>query len=391
MFKNLKLKDFIQLIIIIIIAVVIGYYYANNNARTALWQKTYPARATLANQALTCSPNAPKWMANIIQYQTLHNNAPSNQIAYIDKKGVLHHCENGYIDDYPIISDKLNEKTRFRYASVTKLWTSDAILDLVKQGKLSLDTKLVDVLPQIKNPKDSRVNDISIAMLLSHRAGFDRYTARGANDMFGIGEEICPNNLEKLNHIMLNFDPDSKTSYSNLGYCLLGEVVATLYNKQYTQVIDENYQFTSTTLKFIDNQKMPDEVSYNHVEEGLTGLTDIFTAFDYKSLASSAGLSGNAIDLAKQVHAMQAKPVPNIRTINERHSCQITLKDNTECYGYAMLNYKTVHYRDGALPGLSSLVAVDDSGQVVAILSNGRATTEMANNQLKLAVYQHLQ
>lgn len=395
MFNNLKLKDFIQLIIILMITVVGSYYYVNNQARTNLWQKTYPVRASLSNKALSCSTNAPKWMANIIQYQTLHNNAPSNQIAYIDKKGVLHHCENGYIDDYPIISEKLSESARFRYASVTKLWTADAILDLIKQGKLTLNTRLVDVLTQVKNPKDERVNDITIAMLLSHRAGFDRYTAMGANDMFGIGEEICPNHLQKLNKITLNFTPDSKTSYSNLGYCLLGEVIATLYQKPYVQVIHENYHLADSSLRFIDNQKMIDEVSYNHVEEGLTGIADIFTFFDYKSLASSAGLSGNAVDLAKQVQMMQRKTVPNITSMNEKHSCQLTLQDEMECYGYAMMAYQTdkksVYYRDGALPGLSSLVAVDDEGQIVTLLSNGRASQDVSGNQLKLAIYQHLQ
>lgn len=395
MFQQLKLKDFIQLVVIIIIAVVISYYYANNTARTALWQKAYPIRAKLANQAVTCSPNAPTWLSDIIKHQATYNNAPANQIAYIDKQGNLYHCENGYTDDYPIISDKLSEDTRFRYASVTKLWTADAILDLIRQNKLSLDTKLVDVLPQINHPKDPRVNDITIAMLLSHRAGFDRYTLIGANDMFNIGENICPNHLEKMNNIRLNFDPDSKTSYSNLGYCLLGEVIAAIYQKPYTQVITENYQLANTNLQFIGNQKMADEVSYNYVEVGLTGVVDIFTEFDYKSLASSAGLSGNAIDLVKQVQAMLKKPLPNITSVNQQHLCQTTLKDQTECYGYAMTSYqtvdKTVYFRDGALLGLSSLVMVDDVGQVVALLSNGRATQPMANNQLKLSIYKNLE
>lgn len=394
MFNNLKLKDFIQLIIILMITVVGSYYYVNNRARTNLWQKTYPVRASLSNKALSCSTNAPKWMANIIQYQTLHNNAPSNQIAYIDKKGVLHHCENGYIDDYPIISEKLSESARFRYASVTKLWTADAILDLIKQGKLTLNTRLVDVLAQVKNPKDERVNDITIAMLLSHRAGFDRYTAMGANDMFGIGEEICPNHLQKLNKITLNFTPDSKTSYSNLGYCLLGEVIATLYQKPYVQVIHENYHLADSSLRFIDNQKMIDEVSYNYVETGLTGVADIYTEFDYKSLASSAGLSGSAVDLAKQVHTMLKKPQPNITATNPAHPCQTTLNDKTECYGYGMIPYqkdnKTVYFRDGALLGLTSLVTVDDKGQVIALLSNGRASEPNAGRELKLAMYEHL-
>lgn len=393
-FSNLKLKDLLQLLIIITIAGLFVFFYVNNYARNQLWQKAYPIRVKIANHQLTCTPNAPTWLSDTIKNQTTNGNAPANQIAYIDQQGTLHHCENGYIGDYPLISDPITADTRFRYASVTKLWTADAIFDLIKQNKLTLDTKLAYVLPQINNPTDPRVNDITIAMLLSHRAGFDRYTAVGANDMFNIGENICPNHLEKMNQIQLNFDPDSRTSYSNLGYCLLGEVVATLYQKPYTQVISERYQFANTSLQFIGNQKLADEVSYNYVETGLTGVADIYTEFDYKSLASAAGLSGSAVDLAKQVHTMLKKPQPNITATNPAHPCHTTLNDKTECYGYGMIPYqkdnKTVYFRDGALLGLTSLVTVDDKGQVIALLSNGRASEPNAGRELKLAMYEHL-
>ncbi|MER1973396.1 MAG: serine hydrolase domain-containing protein, partial [Psychrobacter alimentarius] len=122
--------------------------------------------------------------------------------------------ENGYVGQYPLISDTVTENTRFRYASVTKLWTADAILSLVRDGKLSLDTKLADVITDINNPRDALIRDITIRQLLSHRAGFDRYSVFG-NDMFGIGKDICPNHLQALNNITLGFTPDSKTSYSN--------------------------------------------------------------------------------------------------------------------------------------------------------------------------------
>lgn len=395
MFNELKLKDFLQLFLLIFIAVIISYFYANNDARNRLWQKTYPIRARLSLTNLTCSQGSPAWMADTLRHQALYNNAPSNQIAYMDPQGTLHHCENGYQGKYPILSDATAEQTRFRYASVTKLWTADTILSLVKDGKLSLDTPVAKIISEINAPRDVRINDITIGQLLLHRAGFDRYSVFG-QDMFGIGKDICPNNLTGLNDITLGFDPDSKTSYSNLGYCLLGEVISRLNsNKPYTDIIASQYDFADTHLKFVSNSAMPDEVTYNYVETGLTGHADIYTAFDYDGLASAAGLSGNAIDLAQQVRAMVAKPEPNILSDSKKVGCDPT--QIKECYGYAMVTYQPdpqsvkVHYRDGNLLGLSSLVAASDSGGVVALLSNGTSKEGVkGSNKVKMMIYQHM-
>tara|TARA_B100001179_G_scaffold80000_1_gene56465 strand:- start:980 stop:2176 length:1197 start_codon:yes stop_codon:yes gene_type:complete len=395
MYQKLKLTDFVIVIVLITVTSVIGYFYANTQERQKLWQKTYPIRAELSARHISCSDDSPTWLADILRYQTRHGNAPANQIAYIESNGTLHHCENGYQGKYPILSDATTEQTRFRYASVTKLWTADAILALVKEGGLSLDTKLSAIITEIDTPKDARIKDITIGQLLLHRAGFDRYSVFG-QDMFGIGKDICPNNLTGLNDITLGFDPDSKTSYSNLGYCLLGEVISRLNsNKPYTDIIASQYDFADTHLKFVSNSAMPDEVTYNYVETGLTGHADIYTAFDYDALASAAGLSGNAIDLAQQVRAMVAKPEPNILSDSKKVGCDPT--QIKECYGYAMVTYQPdpqsvkVHYRDGNLLGLSSLVAASDSGGVVALLSNGTSKEGVkGSNKVKMMIYQHM-
>lgn len=390
MFQSLKKTDILQLGFMVLFTMAAAYFYINNDARNQVWQKIYPIRAQLANYQLSCSPNSPIWLADIIKDQTINGNAPANQIAYLDPKGNLYHCENGYVGEYPILSQPVSANTRFRYASVTKLWTSDNIFELIKQNKLSLDTPLVNVLTQIKNPKDPRINQITMGDLLLHRGGFDRYTVINGQDMFGIGKDICPNHIDLMNSLTLNFDPNTKMSYSNLGYCLLGEAASQINNKPYTQLVQHKYRLDNTTLRFIGNQSLGDEVSYNYVETGLTGIADIYTAFDYKGLASVAGMSGNAIDLAKQVKQMANEPEPNILSLNTKLTCDI--KKLRDCYGYAMFPYQrssqdhVMYFRDGALLGLSSLVAVDKKFGVVALLSNG-SQSERHNDEIKMQLY----
>ena len=394
-FQNIHKKDVALFLGLVLATIALVYIYANPHVRNILWQQMYPVRAELSARQITCNESSPAWLSDILTYQTKHNNAPANQIAYIEPNGTLHHCENGYVGQYPLLSDITTEQTRFRYASVTKLWTADSILQLVKDGKLTFDTPVAKIISEINTPTDSRINDITIGQLLLHRAGFDRYSVFG-QDMFGIGKDICPNNLTGLNDITLGFDPDSKTSYSNLGYCLLGEVISRLNDDQpYTDIIASQYGFADTHLKFVSNRAMPDEVTYNYVETGLTGHADIYTAFDYDGLASAAGLSGNAIDLAQQVRAMVAKPEPNILSDSKKVGCDPT--QIKECYGYAMVTYQPdpqsikVHYRDGNLLGLSSLVAVSDNGSVVALLSNGTSNEGVeSSNKVKMMIYKQI-
>jgi len=395
MFAKLTFKDIMIVLSLISLTITSVYFYNNTLVRSQLWQKTYPIRAELSVRQITCSIDSPSWLGDTLIYQTRHNNALANQIAYIEPNGRLHHCENGYVSQYSILSKPITEHTRFRYASVTKLWTADATLQLVKDGKFSLDTPLADIVDEINQPKDARLADITVRQLLTHRAGFDRYSLSG-QDMFGIGKDICPKHLEGLNDIELGFEPGSKTSYSNLGYCLLGEVISRLNeNKKYKNIIAQQYNFTDTNLRFVSNAAMKDEVTYNYVETGLTGHADIYTAFDYEGLASAAGLSGNAIDLAEQAHSLAAKPMPNILSIDLQSACDVT--QIAECYGYAMVAYQrtpqstTVYYRDGSLLGLSSLVAIDGKGGVVALLSNGTPDNGVVdNNKVKMMIYNQL-
>jgi D-alanyl-D-alanine carboxypeptidase len=363
MFKTFKAIDFILVLLIMTVFTIAIYYYVNPLARNLLWLKTYPVRAELSVANINCSENSPSWLADIVTIQSRDNNAPANQIAYIDSQGQLHHCENGYIGQYPLLSNAITDQTRFRYASVTKLWTADEILTLIKADKLSLNTKLSDILTEIDAPKDPNINEITIRQLLLHRAGFDRYSVFG-QDMFGIGQAICPNNLAGLNDIKLGFKPDTKTSYSNLGYCLLGEVISRLHDdKPYKEVITQQYNFADSTLRFISNAAMADEVTYNYVETSITGVGDIYTAFDYEGLASAAGDKSQF----------------------------------EECYGYAMLPYQstpqsaTVFYRNGNLLGLSSLVAINKQGEVLALLSNGTPNNvQQSNDSVKMTIYEHL-
>ena len=73
--------------------------------------------------------------------------------------------------DLPVISS-----SRFHIGSVTKPMTATVIATVVESGKLSWDSKVVDVFPDWKESIQPEFHDITLADLLSHQAGVQGFT-----------------------------------------------------------------------------------------------------------------------------------------------------------------------------------------------------------------------
>lgn len=127
--------------------------------------------------------------------------------------------------------------TKFRLGSVTKQFTALLVLQLVQEGKLSLDAKVADVLPYYRKDTGGR---IAVRQLLNHTSGLPNYTARPdfqdklMRNPSGVEDFIkgyCSGDLE--------FEPGTKFNYSNSGYFVLGAVIEQLTGKPYEQVLQE--------------------------------------------------------------------------------------------------------------------------------------------------------
>jgi len=65
--------------------------------------------------------------------------------------------------------------TKFRLGSITKQFTATVILQLVEQGKIKLDAKLTDYLPEYRKDTGDKV---TIHHLLTHTSGIPSYTSQ---------------------------------------------------------------------------------------------------------------------------------------------------------------------------------------------------------------------
>src|SRR6185312_9274408 len=139
----------------------------------------------------------------------------------------------------------------FRIASVSKPFTSAAIMRLVQDGKLRLSDRWYPILglhPRRDQHMDPRIEQITILELLQHRGGWDR--SKSFDPMFRsvlIARTLGtapPAGPEQIIQYMLgqprDFVPGERYAYSNFGYCILGRVIEKVSHEPYEQYVRQN-------------------------------------------------------------------------------------------------------------------------------------------------------
>lgn len=138
----------------------------------------------------------------------------------------------------------------FRIASVSKPITAVAVLQLVERGRFALEDRafaLLDLKPALKPGQsvDPRLKSITVRQLLQHTAGWDR---DASFDPIGriqamarvLGEEppISPEGVARYTMgLPLDFDPGARMAYSNVGYLVLGRLIAAYGDMPYETYI----------------------------------------------------------------------------------------------------------------------------------------------------------
>jgi CubicO group peptidase (beta-lactamase class C family) len=135
--------------------------------------------------------------------------------------------------------------------SMSKPITGVCIATLVQEGKLAFDATLGEVLaPMFARhgpPSDERLNSVTVAQLLSHRSGLpeqfgDNRFAPGAPELLRqrpLQQATAAILLPAIVKVRLATEPGAKYAYSNVGFLLLGEIVATVTGQSYEKACGE--------------------------------------------------------------------------------------------------------------------------------------------------------
>src|SRR5687767_8174973 len=108
--------------------------------------------------------------------------------------------------------------TKFRIGSVTKQFTAALVLQLVEEGKIKLDGKITDYLPDYRKETGDKV---TVHHLLNHTSGIPSYTglpgffANESRNPYAVKDFV-----KKFASGDFEFEPGTKFSYNNSGYFL---------------------------------------------------------------------------------------------------------------------------------------------------------------------------
>ena len=131
----------------------------------------------------------------------------------------------------------VDSKTLFKVASNTKAFTTAALAILVDEGKISWQTKVVDIIPEFRLSDPWVTSNINVLDLLTHRSGMNQ----GAGDLMLWPE---PNNFTRADIIygLRYFDLvkqfRAEYAYDNLLYIVAGELIPRLTSMQWREFVD---------------------------------------------------------------------------------------------------------------------------------------------------------
>lgn len=144
--------------------------------------------------------------------------APSASIAVVKDGAIAYERAYGTAKLEP----KMPATPQMRYSigSISKQFTATAILMLAEEGKLSLDDKLVRWLPDL-----TRANEVTIREILSMTSGYQDFWPEDYV-MPMMLEPVTPLGiLDRWARKPLDFEPGTKSQYSNTNYVIAGLIV----------------------------------------------------------------------------------------------------------------------------------------------------------------------
>ena len=265
---------------------------------------------------------------------------------------------------------KNSTDTCFRIASLTKQFTAVAVMQLVEDGKISLDDTIDKYFPSYKYGKK-----ITVKNLLTMTSGIKDYINKdGDTDTEAYTEsqidfKVSKKNSAKENkkEIMdwifdqkLNFEPDEKYMYSNSAYFLLGDIIEQVSKTSYESYVEKNILKPTGMMNtgFESTDKLA--VGYQDIYDNAWTL---YPGVGY----SATGLISNVPDLLKWIDALCTNKLISEETFDE----MTTPYKGNYGYGFVVSEESNAVSHTGKIDKYNAALAfTKDENQIYIALSN---------------------
>ena len=293
---------------------------------------------------------------------------------------------------------KVNADTLFGIASNTKAMTAAILASLVDEGKLTWQTKVIDIIPEFQLYDAWVTREFTLLDLLSHDSGL----GLGAGDLM-----IWPQTtlttmdiIKRMKYLRPVSSFRSEFAYDNLMFIIAGKIVEKLTGKPWTEVIQERIftplHMAHTRAKFSLIAKSNHNVARAHVP--LNGKLNVVGGNFLEKFSSAGSVASSVNDMSQWLklqlnHGLisTAKNKDNeVRLFSEKQSRKMwrpktllgvskvaTKNDKTHFNAYGLgwflsdfHGYKMAHHSGGILGMVSKVVLIPEENFGLVILTN---------------------
>ena len=215
-----------------------------------------------------------------------------------------------------------DEQTVFRIASMTKSFTAAAILMLRDEGVLRLDDPAQDYVPDLGGPRPmAGPAPVTIRQLLTMTAGLP------TDDPWGDrlqGQPLAEFGAFLAGGVSLAWVPGTRFDYSNLGYAILGRVIAAASGEDYAGFVRTRLlrPLGMTATGFEAGEFPADQLARGY--QGKAGAWQELAMAPSGSFAPMGGIFSCVSDLALWVSGFLAAFVPGDEQAGDHHPLGVT-------------------------------------------------------------------
>ena len=282
----------------------------------------------------------------------------------------------------------------FRIASVTKSFTAAIVMQLVAEGKLSLDDTVKDLAPGLLAAGD----EITVRELLGHTSGLPDYVK---SDAFvkraGAGKSVTPQQaLGFVADEEPEFEPGSEYAYSDSDNIALGliieEVTGRSFERELGSRILEPLELDETTLATTLRFPKPHAQGYQYSEDGSDepeNVTDI--PLDPNGAWASGALISTPGDVSRFFGALLDGDLVPDEQLQEMMATVPGAGSppgpGTNNAGLGIFGWEVscgeIWGHTGSWPGFRTLGAASEDGDAaIAVVVNATNTSDQANEAI---------
>ncbi len=336
-----------------------------------LVQKSFPqSQATDYNDAL-------RLIDSWVEAQRDYSKLPSISIAIVKNQETIWSKAYGLANKENKVAASTN--TVYSICSISKLFTSIAIMQLYDAGKLRLDDNIEALLPNYNLKQQYKFSGpITIRSLLTHSSGLPRESDypywTGPDFPFPSQSQMN----SKLGEQQTLYPASSYFQYSNLGISLLGEVVEKISGQSFDSYVEQNILKPlrlNSTNTFLPKEEWGKKLAVGYGAIKRDGSRDKVNLFNTNGIKAAAGFSSNVEDLARfaswnfrLLNNNEEAEILKSSTLKEMHRVQWTDPDWKTYWGLGFSitqqDGTTIVGHGGSCPGYRTTLQLDSKNKM---------------------------